>query len=354
MKMLAAQFPGSNNAGSLFFGFVSLFSILLAVPELAAQDRLKDLYQKAQKEKTIVAEGTHDNAAIQPVIAAFQSRYPGLNVEWTSRTSGQTVERLITEARTGRVGLDVNHATIGSYLPLVKRQLTTKVDWSQWIAKEDIHTLFDDTFLVWYHLPGGFIYNTKLVSREQAPKTWESLLDPKWQGQKMVLDARANFLDHLPIIWGEEKAIAYFHKLAAQKPILVPRARVALERVIAGEAPLASMNLGPFQQAKADGAPVEWAPVGPAKVSVYGLFIPKNAPHPNAARLWISWLMSPEGQRIHEHAAFYALVGEKSNSEAAKLLRSYGTELWYEDTAEKAERRGKYGKIAEKILGGFR
>jgi hypothetical protein len=64
MKMLAAQFSGSNNVGGLFFGFVSVFLGLLTASEVAAQDRLKDLYQKAQKEKTIVAEGTHDNAAI--------------------------------------------------------------------------------------------------------------------------------------------------------------------------------------------------------------------------------------------------------------------------------------------------
>lgn len=335
--------------------FIHLALFLLKTAEVGAQDAeaLKNLYESAKKESVVVAEGTHDNAAIQPVITAFRSRYPGIRVEWTGRTSGQTVERLITEARTGRVGLDVNHATIGSYLPLFKRNLTTKVDWTRWIAKDHIQTLFDDTFLVWYHLPGGFIYNTKLLRQAQAPKTWQDLLDPKWQGQKLILDARGNFMDHLPVVWGEEKAIGFYRKLAAQKPILVPRARVGLERLIAGEAPLASMNLGPFQQAKAEGAPVEWDPVGPAKVSVYGLFIPKNSPHPNAARLWISWLLSPEGQQVHEKSAFYALVGDKSTSVAAKLLRGYGTELWFEDTPEKAETRIKYGKIAAKILGGL-
>ena len=57
-------------------------------------------------------------------------------------------------------------------------------------------------------------FNTKMVKRQDVPKTYEALLDPKWKSQRIGVDTSAGILHALMRVWGKEKTISYFRQLA--------------------------------------------------------------------------------------------------------------------------------------------
>ena len=141
-------------------------------------------------------------------------------------------------------------------------------------------------------------YNTKLVNKEDVPKTYEQLLDPKWKGKKISIDDSAyGFLAGLVRAWGKEKAVGFFKKFAAQEPVPErqhqPRAthdggRISSDHRLRSDYP--ERNI----QRTSDG----WVPLEPVPVQVNPMMLASKAPHPNAGKLFIDFLLSKEGQKM--------------------------------------------------------
>lgn len=88
----------------------------------------------------------------------------------------------------------------------------------------------------YYVNPFALGYNTKLVKKEEAPKTYEQLLDPRWKGKKLSIDDEAyGLLSGLIRAWGKEKAVSYFKKLAAQDPVPMRGNTNRVQLTVAGE-----------------------------------------------------------------------------------------------------------------------
>jgi iron(III) transport system substrate-binding protein len=105
---------------------------------------------------------------------------------------------------------------------------------------------------------------------------------------------------------GEEKGMAYLREFARQQPTgLAVAARQVLDMVIAGEYALA-LNI--FNNhaviSAAKGAPVDWIPMNPALGVLSVVSVTKDAPHPNAGRLFLDFLTSEEGQKIYRDAEY--------------------------------------------------
>jgi len=142
-------------------------------------------------------------------------------------------------------------------------------------------------------------YNTKLVAREEAPKTYEELLDPKWKGKKISIDDSAyGFLAGLIRAWGKEKAVGYFKKLAAQQPVAQRGNTNRVQLTMAGEYPLIIAYAPTIQRETSLGHPIDWVPLEPAPVQVNPMMLAAKAPHPNAGKLFIDFLLSKEGQKM--------------------------------------------------------
>ncbi len=147
-----------------------------------------------------------------------------------------------------------------------------------------------------------FAYNTELVKAEEAPKSFADLLDPKWKG-KLSLDTRPNrFIPSLLQEWGENRAMDYFKKLAAQEPVLVRGHTAAAQLLAAGQH---HVLIEPFAYStlslKHQGAPIE---VTWQKEFVPGshgapIALLKEAPHPHAALLFYEFLLSEAGQQVY-------------------------------------------------------
>ena len=143
-------------------------------------------------------------------------------------------------------------------------------------------------------------YNTNLVKKEDVPQTYEQLLDPKkWKGKKNSIDDEAyGLLSGLIRAWGREKAVSYFKKLAAQDPVLMRGNTNRVQLTVAGEYSLIVAYAPTIQRETSRGAPMDWVPLEPVAGQGNPMMLAAKAPHPNAAKLFIDFLLSKEGQKM--------------------------------------------------------
>src|SRR5262249_62098015 len=90
-----------------------------------------------------------------------------------------------------------------------------------------------------YNLTLPISYNTKTVSNKEAPKSWEELLDPKWKGRKIIIEARLVPFAMLGTEWGKGKATELVKKLLAQEPIIVQGGTTVANALAGGQVSIA-------------------------------------------------------------------------------------------------------------------
>ncbi len=246
---------------------------------------------------------------VRPMVAAFEKKYPGIRVRYTRANATTTAVKIMNEARAGKVAADVFDGT-STEPPLEKAGLVAK-----WVPSEakNYPPEYKDKDGYWvagnlYFLTPG--YNTNLVKKADAPKTLDDLLDPKWKG-KMVWNASSTssgpgFIGNILTSMGQEKGMAYLKKLSAQKIVAMEAsARKVLDTVIAGEYPIALQIFNHHAVISAKkGAPVDWIPMEPVTSLVSTVSLLKAAPHPNAGKLLIDFILSDQGQKVFQKANY--------------------------------------------------
>jgi len=240
----------------------------------------------------------------------FEKLYPGIKVR-LSRTNATTAAiKILQENRAGKNQSDVFDGTV-TVVPLKKEGYVLK-----WLpdAAKDYPPQYKDPEGYWiatniYVLTPAF--NTRSIPPGQEPKNFQALLDPKYRG-KMVWaaslssSAATGFIGTVLDQMGEDKGIAYLHQLQQQRIASVDvSARQVLDQVIAGEYAIALQIFNHHAVISAKkGAPVKWIPMEPATGLLSVVSIPKNAPHPNAAKLFEDFLVSKEGQKAYQAAEY--------------------------------------------------
>ncbi len=143
-------------------------------------------------------------------------------------------------------------------------------------------------------------YNTNLVKKEDVPKTWEDLANPKWKGKLGIEQEDADWLAGQYAEMGEARAKKVFGDIVANNGISVRKGHTLLTQlVVSGEIPFAlTVYNYKAQQFKEKGAPIDWMHIGPAIARPNGVGVAKNAPNPHAALLFYDFEISPEGQKI--------------------------------------------------------
>ncbi len=242
--------------------------------------------------------------AVRPIVAAFEEKYPGIKVEFSRAGSGDTALKIINEGQAGRMMGDVfdGTATFASIMPAG--------DVEPYVPESaaGIPDKFKDPDGYWHALNLYFlttVYNTDMVSPDEAPKTYEDLLDPKWKDQ-MVWSvvpepvAAPGFVGNMLMTMGDEKGMAYLDKLAEQHITnMTSSQRTVLDRVIVGDFPIGLMCFNhhvAIDQAK--GAPVDWVRMEPLVSAASLLGLIKGGPNPNAGKLLIDYILSEEGQTV--------------------------------------------------------
>ncbi len=147
-------------------------------------------------------------------------------------------------------------------------------------------------------------YNTQLVPPQQAPRSYRDLLDPRWRG-KIVWNPKSmtgawGFIATVMTYMGEDKGLTYLRELAKQQIVPLPIAiRAVLDRVIAGEYAIGlEMNNTHVAISAAQGAPVGWVPLDRVSETLQSAGVTKGALHPNAAKLFVDFMVSRAGQAV--------------------------------------------------------
>ncbi len=278
---------------------------LLLARTACAADADPTLVAAAQKEGQVTWYSTLIvNQIVRPMVEAFEQKYPGVKVQYSRATSSDTALKIRNEARARRVQADLFDGSNTVFLLedanlVAEYQPKAAASWPAQLRDPKGHW----TALNLFYWTSA--YNTNQVKAEDAPKTYQDLLDPKWKGKiawtyDLTPGGPPGFVHNILATFGDEKGLEYLKKFAAQEPVTIPAAqRVVLDKVISGEYPLAVMILNYHATiSAAQGAPVKWIKMEPLLESMSLVSIVKDAPHPNAARLLVEFMLSDEGQRV--------------------------------------------------------
>lgn len=278
----------------------------------ASQDAWAQIESAARKEGklTLYTWGVTGQAAAK-MGRAFKVAY-GIEIETVTGIIPTLIERLKTEQAAGKYIADTFDASSSSLLIVKDAGLSQPIGNLPALArksdfKENPLIEPDGHLMTVSPSYRSILVNTNLVKPSDEPKSYQDLLDPKWKG-KIVLPSPVNAVGLNTLYALKEKFgldDEYFRKLAKNDPVIVATDREAADMVIRGEAYLApNTTSSQASSAAAKGAPVKGIfPVEGATVQFGNTwsFI-KNAPHPNAARVFLNWLLLSEGQKTYSEA----------------------------------------------------
>jgi iron(III) transport system substrate-binding protein len=254
----------------------------------------------AKKERTVVIYGAGNVEDWQKLNSAFEKKYPYLKINLFRGNWEKVRNRVMTEGRAGSYFVDV-----------------LQIDGvNGWVLKEEGYlqshkSAETEAFPEAFRDPSGMLpccldtltnvigFNNRLVNKKDAPKSYQDLLDARWK-DKLGMDAdEGEWFAGLITVWGKEKTVDYFKSLMKQNPSLRRGHTLLANLTGAGEFPVA-VNLFGYRvmEMKAKGETIDLVKADPLMVRPAHLTLARRAPHPNAAKLYIDFALSLEGQQI--------------------------------------------------------
>jgi iron(III) transport system substrate-binding protein len=278
----------------------------------------KELYPKAQKEGALIVYSQADVEDIVRLTDGFSKQFPGIKVDYWQSESAQIVTRVLTEFRAGKASVDVLQHDIDA---LILRNAGATAPFES-VQKKDL-VVNDPSLAIIGMEVQAIAYNTKKLKAADLPKGWEDLPNPRYKGI-MALDdpMRGGPLSiQLAILKGSWKSNTKWTKfLQGLKALNVPvhRSTGAMFRLlVAGEFSIAEPALlHDILREMEKGSPVDYVRAAPPVVFPDYLVLYAKAPHPNAARLFIEWVLSPTGQ------AAYSSTGRTPNLKGLEVPSS--------------------------------
>src|SRR6266850_493888 len=261
-------------------------------------DRLQKLIPAAKKEGTLLLYTSFAEKDLPPLTAAFEKRY-GVKVNVWRAASEKVLQRAVVETNAGRHDFDVVHTSALEMEALYREKILQSVAPAHGVellaGAVRPHRGWIATYLSFWVQA----YNTSLVRKEELPRTYHDLLDPRWKG-RLGIEARVpEWYAAVVMDMGEEKGVRFFRELVAKNGLSVRGGHTLLNNlVIAGDVPLAiTMYQFMPEAAKRQGAPVDWFVLEPAVARMSGVGVARRAPHPKAARLFHEFMLSEEAQQ---------------------------------------------------------
>ncbi|MBM3548721.1 MAG: extracellular solute-binding protein [Alphaproteobacteria bacterium] len=284
-------------------GFAALFALAgTALAQPAPTSITPDLIAAAKKEGKVVYYTAVDVKVAEQIAKAFEEKYPGIKVQVERSGAERVFQRIGQEYSSKIYNVDTVNSSDAAHFVHWKRE-----GWLAPVVPEDVAKHYapaykdpDGMHAAWRITLAPIAYNTKLVTAAEAPKSYADLLDPKWSGK--IVKAHPGYSGTIltqtfqvsrDIGWG------YFEKLAGQRVMQVQSATDPPNKVVSGERPIMSdgteYNVLLLKQT---GAPIEVVyPAEGTPLVVGPSAVMKNAPNPNAARLFHIWSFTVEAQQ---------------------------------------------------------
>jgi iron(III) transport system substrate-binding protein len=258
------------------------------------------LIEMAKKEGQLFWWSTIAQDQSQKLVDEFMKLYPFIKANYWRSGSVGLHNKILLEARAGRSSWDVVSQTTPEFIfELKQKKLIAPYESSE---RRHFSEDLKDKEGYWtgtYALPTGVGFNTQQVKREDAPRTYQDLLNPKWKGRKISVDDEGHeLLVGLGQAWGPSAATEYLKKLAAQDPAVGRGNSQRTQLLAVGEFPLAIAYTHTVEWSRAQGTPVDWVNLEPVVIKFDGIMLGSKAAHPNAAKLFIDFILSQGGQEL--------------------------------------------------------
>ncbi|MFQ5682962.1 MAG: ABC transporter substrate-binding protein [Candidatus Binatia bacterium] len=297
---------------SVVFGVAFLLSEARAETE---KERVARLTEGAKKEGTVMFYGSLNVRTAVRLNKAFEKRYPFLKVKHYRAGSDTLMEKILVETKAGRYNADVYNMRSFTAYVLLQKGLFAKYRSPQ---SKYYPAGYRDPKGYWtsfYMNPATIGYNTSLVPPNQAPKDWLDLLQPRWKGHMVMDREESEWFANMLKIMGREKGPDFMKKLAAQNITYRQGHTLMAQLVAAGEFKVGPVLYTPrMEELKAAGAPIDWVRANPVIAYHYISAIAAHPPHPNAARLYIDFVLSEEAQKLLAKARYVPVrKGVKAN-----------------------------------------
>jgi len=272
------------------FALSLLFSYLFSAEPLPAQN-----LEKALKEGEVVWYTPTAIEDSQKMIQAFERKHPGIKVRLFRNRETSLLPRIISEKQAGRPIVDVTSLRGIGYYQLWKRNLIQPYISPESAAypkgfkdSKGFWTDLYDTYYVWSH-------HTGLM--KNPPRNFEELIQPRYRGRIGMDTDEIEWYAGLIESWGKDRTVRFLKNLAAQQIRYRDGHTLVAQLMAAGEFELTLAFSERIDKMKKEGAPVDWITTfDPIIVSIHPIAIAADAPHPEAARLFIDFALSKEGQ----------------------------------------------------------
>ena len=309
--------------------------------------------EAAKKERKIRVSGSRDNKEFELSVRPFKERYPFITFDYTRASYTNRAMSILVAAQGGRIVTDVMTGFGGSVGQFKEAKALENLKDIPNITKVASPLMRDDDgFWVGHQVTHWCItYNTNVIKPDDLPKTWDDLLTKTiWRDHHLGVGNRPQlWVTQLWGLYGEQWAKSYVEKLFT---IVKPQLRreginAMISLTSAGELYAALPGSGYRTQRDANqGAPVSFHCPDPVPMSINLMAVLRGSPSTNAAKLFVNWTLSKEGQiaqyyadrsaPVHidlqgdDHFVPYAqnIKGKKLAIRSASLIEDTGDELF--------------------------
>ena len=310
---------------TLILSFCAAILIVLAAASRGGAADPK-IVAAAKQEGKLVAYVSMLTENATALLAEFKKKYPFIDTALYRANTQKLLPKIQLEARAQQHQADVISATFTIWNELTRGKLIMKYDSPE---RSKFPADLKDAEGYWnilYLGVQGMAYNTRMVAPDIAPKRYEDLLHPRWRPQQIAMDYRdSSWMAVILEIMGEAEGIAFMKKLAAKDLYMRENKNLLTQLLAAGEFPvLANTYLETFAKIQKAGAPIEWVPGrNPIPASTHLLGIYAHARHPNAAKLFVDFLLSREGQSLTANVIGSYPANPEVESELRKKTAGY-------------------------------
>ncbi|HEY2987882.1 MAG TPA: extracellular solute-binding protein [Candidatus Binatia bacterium] len=333
--------------------FQVTITCLLLLPALVFAQGLDRIVEGAKKEgKAKIGltvrwqEGGKPGA--KKIVELFQSRYPFVKIEYERVGGSRERERVLSELAAGQVSYDVTVLSETQVPIALKANVIEKIDWrALGVVPQHVHD--NDVGINYRSQLYGIAYNRKLVPDSVGAKlNWDDCASAQYRG-KIAIDSRPRHLEIFwqPQVWGRERTLAHARRLADNATKFEQDRTAAITKLALGEyAIVCGSFYSTYYEAVRSGenSQLAFRVAEPVPMSLGDVvFVPRGVPHPNAARLWVAWSISEEGQKVLDE-----VEGSGSplfpTTQAARMIKGKKV-AWYEP-----QWRAKADEILKEVL----
>lgn len=265
---------------------------------------------KAEQEGALVYYSPDVEKNMVAFLTAFHELFPKIDTgKYQREQTGRLYAKLTAERQSGSYFDDV--LSISDYAPAL--DFMQKNGYQKYISPQlaayKLEYMSDPPGLfTWYaNVPTGMAINTSVTPASEAPKNWPDLLDPKWQGAINFKDSASGFQAMQWYLFRKMYGPEFWQKMKAQQPRGLASTTQQYERLINREDKVNALaGYNNYLENKAKGAPLEFIiPPDGALVGPLLIGVTDKAPHPEAAKLFLDFMLSQPGQTMVVKESYY-------------------------------------------------